>query len=127
MSYALPTFNIVCNIWRHANRPPGPGPDFSNVPCNLAIGRRGVQWNLEQEYPGLIDFEQWVNCYLLLPKAIDIRGVNSNTPFDWVEVPAGSGIYYSTRYVYNAATGFSNQHRVAIINQTTPYIDPLPS
>jgi hypothetical protein len=52
---------------------------------------------------------------LLLPPAVDVRGPQDTVSFDMVEVPAGSGRWYSVVGVDDIGKGFSNEHRTAAI------------
>lgn len=123
--YTLPTFNLTILIWRNANTPPGPPPD-GTCDANLANGKRTTAFVITSFDPGVDDTESFGVQQLLVPKGTDIRGVNSNTGPDWLEIPAGSGVYFTCRWVQYVAKGFANEHLLCWVNQTTPWIDPLP-
>jgi len=125
MAFSLPTFNLTINLWRQSHSPPGPPPDLV-ITGNLAIGRR-VSFFTDLAFdPSTYIFENFGVHQLLCPQGTDIRGVNSNSGNDWLEIPAGSGVYYAVRYVQYVALGFANQHLLAWVSQTTPWVDPLP-
>lgn len=126
MSFTLPTFNLNVNIWRHQGvSPPVGAPDVTAM-GNLAAGRRIVssEWTMGDPLVDAFYFHH--EDQLLLPKLTDIRGVNSVTGTDAVECPAGSGRFYEVRWVYDAGKGFTNEHRVALMSQVPPFVDPLP-
>lgn len=112
MGYRLPTFNLMCRIWRqttwNAAYPPGPipPPDVTSA-CNLTYGEK-------TSLAGIAN-----TMYLLLPKGTDVRdgfkeqiGVGGN---DVVEVPSGSGEYYLVSDVGDVGKGFPNEYRCASI------------
>lgn len=118
MSFTVPTFNIMCNIYRQAALPPNPPAVV--VACNLAWGRRVHQTNS--------GFTVAV-MELLLPAHTDIRGHMWAGPADVVEVPAGTGRWYGVAAVDDAGRGFTNEHRIALIAQTAaivPWPAPYP-
>lgn len=124
--FLLPTFNLTANIFNYANRPPGT-PDYDS-PCNLAPGRRIILTGAVALVQKITtDFGALMVCsHLLLPAGTDIRGMNTSSGHQWVEVPAGSGTYWAVGWVFDSGKGFDNEHRVAEIFQCTPYPDPLP-
>jgi len=125
MSFTLPTFPLAVNIYRLASRPPG-APAVITV-GNLCAGTR-VQAALANVLAATIgtEYVAEVFAYLLLPQATDVRGMNSVAGHDWIEVPAGTGTYWAVGWVYDAGKGFANEHRVAVITQVAPFVDPLP-
>lgn len=63
---------------------------------------------------------------LLLPLQTDIRGLQDTVSQDMVEVPAGSGRWYSVQIVDDIGKGYANEHRSASIfalpgGWTAPY------
>jgi hypothetical protein len=52
---------------------------------------------------------------LLLPALVDIRGPQDTIGADQVEVPAGSGRWYSVVGVDDIGKGFANEHRSAAL------------
>jgi hypothetical protein len=111
--YTLPTFNLVCSIWRTgwAARTYA-APDVSS-PCNLTPGRRVFTSRqaafLNTAAPASLMF-------LLLPKLTDIRpAIASNNTEDLVEVPAGSKRFYEVQQVDDIGKGFLNEHRFATL------------
>lgn len=117
MSFTVPQFNLLCDIWHAPFAPPG-APSASSI-CNLAFGRRtsptiGVSANGEMQ--------------LLLPPGTDVRttpqGVASP---DIIEVPAGSGRIYNVLQVDDIGKGFPNEHRIAILLATGAHgLWPIP-
>lgn len=56
--------------------------------------------------------------YLLLPALTDIRDAACASGYtDIVEVPDGSGRWYSVEYVDDVAKGFTNEYRVAVLSK----------
>lgn len=111
MAYRVPQMPILCNIWHAVPSPlipPFGPPDLTNVPCNLALGKR---CNIADEGS---ETEEPMNMWLLLPKATDIRlpvGAFAGV----VEVQQWSGRYYALSMVDDAGGGFANEHRFALI------------
>lgn len=117
VSYTLPDFNLICNLYTNAT-----GIHVAarlSPPCNLAYSRRvqvGTSFSRAQ-------------MSLLVPAGTDIRGPQSASNSDWVEVPAGSGRIYGVQNVDDAGKGFLNEHRVALIEWSTvfgPWPTPIP-
>jgi hypothetical protein len=116
MSYVIPNFNIVCNIYD----PDTPGvPEIpSNPPrivaqeCALVYGRRvNVASTGGTTLPGV----PLMAMSLLVPKGTDIRGPQDTTSFDMVECPAGTGRWYWVCAVDDIGRGWANEHRSASI------------
>lgn len=112
MSFKLPTFNLLCNIWTgYGTGGPFPiviAPTFAGVPCQLRL------------IPNSFDFNSGtVHMYLALPALTDIRPPNGQTGVphlgDCVEVPGGTGRYYAVTAVDDRAKGFLNEYRVAML------------
>jgi hypothetical protein len=121
MSFTLPTFNLMCNVWSSPNYPPA-APRLV-VACNLAYSKR-----VHQD----LAFGGFVPMQLLLPARTDVRsdvqvGISIA---DAVEVPAGSGRYYIIINVDDIGRGFANEHRCAVIRQSVvvngPWAIPMP-
>jgi len=111
MAFTLPAFNLLCKIYT------GPYDTrvlrLGAVPCNLAMGRR-IIWGFHD--PTNMGYGA-ASASLLLPALTDIRdpvaqGVPGSTA-DLVEVPAGSGRWYTVDSVDDIGKGFSNEHRFA--------------
>ena len=120
MAYTLPTFNLVVNLWHSGHVPPA-APDLVTV-GNLTPGRREITpYVLE---PGGAALE--ANMYLLLPAGTDIRDAKGGTGNDLAEVPAGSGRFYTVKFVDDVAFGFANEHRVAQLAGNTGWPVPFP-
>lgn len=105
MSFALPTFNLLVNVWRFSYAPPDL--PILTVNGNLTPGPRsrvGDTARNPASPPSPL-------MYLLLPSSTVIYGdVDSLGNPDMVEVPAGSGRFYTVHFVDNVATGFPNQY-----------------
>lgn len=116
MAFRLPTFNILCNI--SAPGAPGviliPGPPFrlAGQSCQLTYGQR-TQVASASGTPTQGTLVLVMN--LLLPALTDVRGPQDLASFDMVEVPAGSGRWYSVIGVDDIGKGFANEHRTASI------------
>jgi hypothetical protein len=52
---------------------------------------------------------------LLLPPGSDIRDGLTSTGYDAVEVPSGSGRYYTVIFVDDVGKGFPNEYRMAFL------------
>lgn len=121
MTFTLPTFNLSFNLWRNGNSPPA-APDVTDV-CNLAFGRRTAS------YQGVISTPNEPIVSLLLPTGFDIQGPQCANPDTCVEVPAGTGRFYTILGVDDSGKGFANEHRVALLAWTTsfgPWPSPIP-
>lgn len=113
MGFSVPNFNIQCNIWRAGNAPPA-APDVTIV-CNLAFGRR------VSSYQGVISTPNEPVMSLLLPPLADIRGPMCAAPDACVEVPAGTGRFYTIVGLDDSGKGFINEHRVALLAWTSTF------
>ena len=127
MAFKLPSFNLLCNISQ---------PDIAGTPaiptlplrivnqaCQLTYGRRvQVSSTGGTTQVGVLT----LTMNLLLPKLIDVRGPQDVVSADMVEVPAGSGRWYTVVGVDDIGKGFSNEHRTASLyalpsSWTAPY------
>jgi hypothetical protein len=116
MSYVIPNFNLNVNIWTGPPIFPPVGAPRVATTCNLTPGRRVMQDSTG--FNALME--------ILLPALTDIRGGNSATGSDVVEVPAASGRYYKVLSVDDIGKGFGNEHRIAWIAQSAGFITPIP-
>lgn len=118
MGYTLPTFNVLCNIWR------GPGhvgaPALSPV-CQLGYPGRGPF----QVIPGTLPTGQ-IPWFLRLPARTDIRDAGVVGGGDTVECPAGTGRFYRVQWADDVARGFTNEYRLAFIYKIYPWPLPFP-
>jgi hypothetical protein len=119
MAFTVPTFPLMCNIWRGAGIvwPLGP-PDVTSI-ANLAFGKRVVSVN---------DFradEDAFNILLLVPALTDVRDLSCSTVTDVVEVPAGSGRWYQALCVDDIGKGFPNEHRAAALLKISQVMTPF--
>jgi hypothetical protein len=113
MAFRVPTFNLSVSIWRVL----GLGgvyasPDVSTV-GNLTMGRRSL---FGMASPTAIAAPFFCS-ELLLPALTDIRGSWNSVSPDCVEVPAGSGRFYTAVIVDDVAKGFANEYRMALLHQ----------
>lgn len=114
MAFHLPTFNLTCNIDTMPvpdvpGIPPGPY-RIQAAPCQLTYGRRTNSMSTGgTNAQGAL--AQGMN--LLLPMLTDVRGPQDTVSPDMVEVPAGSGRWYSVYFVDDIGKGFTNEHRSA--------------
>lgn len=112
MAYVIPEFPIVCRVYATAVVPPVVAPRASDVPCNLAVGRRvNVVSTGGTSTPGVLV----AAVYLLTPKDHPLHGPEFTGQQDTVEVPQGSGRWYQVMAQDAVGMGFPNEHRVAWI------------
>lgn len=111
MPFAPPQMPLLCNIWRAlagtVTPPVGP-PTLAQVPCQLRLLK--TAWcatTVSAGTPAML---------LLLTAKTDIRPPNAiNGRGDLVECPSGTGRFYGVVAVDDAAKGFPNEFRVALI------------
>jgi hypothetical protein len=116
MAFTLPTFNTTMNIW-HAPFaiPPVTIPD-ETAACNFSCGRRvftGLPFAAVEAFAGNNDGQTVINRIILAPFGLDLRGIWQVNGPDLVEIPPGSGQFYSVEDVAVMASGFPNHHLVA--------------
>jgi hypothetical protein len=118
MSFALPTFNLTCEVWT----PPWVGRvhRLTAVPCNLAMGRR-VQQAIQDAYDAPYGSAK---PSLLLPMGTDIRDQYNAPDGDLIEVPSGTGRWYSVGIVDDVGKGFANEYRLASIRKVSGLVFP---
>jgi hypothetical protein len=126
MAFTIPTFNLVCNVWRGIGH--SGAPDIVNLACNLQFGRK----------PHILDLQENVGInaqgqamFLLVPAGSDLRDGMTTSGFrDTVEVPSGTGRFYVVWAVDDVGKGFSNEYRVATISKSTSPVfawpEPIP-
>lgn len=120
MPFVLPTFNLAVNLWHNGNVPPA-APDVITI-GNLTPGRRTIG-KFASEVGGA---EAPANMFLLVPAGTDIRDAKGGTGDDLAEVPAGSGRFYTVRFVDDIGFGFANEHRFGILSGLGPWPIPFP-
>lgn len=111
MAYTVPTFNLSVDVYT--------GPWATrvlrlSVMGNLAFGRR-VQQVRVTDYSGTSTYGG--QCTLLVPALTDIRDAGCTLQQDLVEVPSGSGRWYTVQLVEDVAKGFPNEYRAATIGK----------
>lgn len=109
MAYVVPAMPTACRIWTR-------GVSVLLPPRVITICQ--LRFN-----PGLTA-QNYVA--LLLPAGTDIRGSYHTGGSDLVEVPAGSGRFYTCVWMDDTAFGFTNQHRQAVCEWQRPFITPTP-
>jgi hypothetical protein len=119
MSFSVPTFPLAVNLWRGGVSVLLP-PSVVTV-GNLAWGRR------VSSYQGLHNnVGDDLLMTLLLPVGTDVRSPACPSGADTVEVPAGSGRFYTAIGVDDIGKGFSNEHRAAVLRTRAPWPQPIP-
>lgn len=119
MPYRLPTYNLLCSVFTHqvVTDPPR----VVDVECGLMWGRK-VNNSFQEPSDGggpPVTF-----MYLLVPAETDLRGYFQDLPGDAVEVPQGSGRFYSVAFCDLVGAGFPNQHKAAVLYQLAPFRSP---
>lgn len=112
-AFALPNFNLVCNVWHN----PPADPLLLGVPdlvamCNLANGR--VQHVLSEMRRLPIQNQLAASGSILFPSGTDIRDAACFRNPDMLEVPAGTRRFYWVAFCDDIAKGFVNEHRWAV-------------
>jgi hypothetical protein len=119
VSYTLPNFNLTVNVFTF----PGTTVLRLSTQGNLAWGRRV---NVASTGGTTIVGDPLMTMTVLLPPLTDVRGpLNAPGP-DTLEIPAGSGRYYSVFFVDDIGKGFANEHRAAVLQQLIPWPTPIP-
>lgn len=118
MAFSVPTFNLKCNVYD--------GPWVSKVlriadlECNLALGRRVQQ--LEQDFFGF--GRGAASPCLLVPAGSDVRDLSQNIAHpDLIEVPSGSGRWYTVNLVDDVGKGFDNEYRIVAMAKISQSYD----
>jgi len=118
MAFALPSFPLVFQAKANFNFALGANPVgpfiLPNTPCNLVYSHRVHNSN---QAVALTSFTECM--YLLFPDLVALKG-RSSYALAWgdaVDVPSGSGRWYSVVNVDWVANGFANAHRCAMIVQ----------
>ncbi len=115
MSYTLPFFPLGTQIYTAGGGPPA-APRLT-LNTQLVAGHRRSLPPLLAALATVVHGHMW----LLLPPFTDIRGANSAGGADIVQCPSNSGRLYSVVYVDDIAKGFTNEHRMALLDQIPPY------
>lgn len=121
-TYVLPAFNLTANVWRNGN--PTSNPPDVVTKGNKGLGRRvttGPDSGLSVGIDSLFRF-------ILLPVDADVRGKWQSGGSDTMEVPAGSGRFYTVQDIDYVGEGFANDHQMAILNPISPlpFVPPPP-
>lgn len=122
MPYVLPTYNAVFRAKANFNFNAGANPVapfiLPNTACQLQYGMHvGNTW------PG-----NGGMAFLLFASGVALKGRDSYAVKngDAVEVPSGSGRWYTTLVVEYSGYGFANQHQVAVIAHPFPFFATAP-
>jgi len=117
MAFSLPNFNLLCDVYT--------GPwlakvlRISDVPCNLALGRR-----VQQPGATFTTFEFGAAApSVLLPPRTDVRDFSCVTGYDVLEVPKGTGRWYAVMQVDDVGRGFANEYRIAFPVKAVQAVD----
>lgn len=105
MAIRLPDFNLVCNIWRLPDAPPGPA-TFTNIACQLYIYSR-TSTDIK---PTVNDTFQ-PTIMLRVPMGTDLLVA------DVVEAAAGDGWFYTVRFTDRMHRGFANEYFMGVLEQ----------
>lgn len=109
MAFRTPAMPLTANYWTNPpNPPPTPGGTLRTVSCQLRLMKTAMLNAVSSGF-------QVGCCLLLVPKGTDIRMPGFSWNATIVEVPAGSGRFYSVQSVDDVAKGFSNEYRVAAL------------
>lgn len=96
--YTLPTFNLLCDFYQPGTPPPVGPVTWANVPCQLYVSSK---------YPGGATPPK----LLRIPyPAFQVWGPFGGAPGYYVNVPAGSALWYEVQDAYVVHRGFSNQY-----------------
>lgn len=132
MGFRTPSFNLVCNIWTRSDAGPGPRTAAPAAPPRLSPA---CQLRAAGKQSTAQDDQKWwaFAAELLLPAGTDVRddftidpGLAVADQPDLVEVPAGSGRWYTVVQVDDVAKGFPNEYRVAMIFKNKFWPIPTP-
>lgn len=117
-TYVVPTMPLLCQVYRGTLIPPIAPPALT-IPCQLRAMKTGLIVGGRTTSPGVL-------MLLLVAKGTDIRdALNGIAQQDVVQCPANSGVYYRVLNVTDAAKGFTNEYRIAVVTRITGPI-PLP-
>ncbi len=122
MAFAVPTFNLVCDIY---NGPWSTKTLRSSPDCNLSLGRRVQQQFLANFSLTGTGGAASLQMDLLLPKGTDLRDGFQGFPNDIIEVPSGSGRWYEMMAWDDVGKGFANEYRLAVISKIGQVINAV--
>lgn len=122
-SFKIPTFNLICDVYTNPFFP-GPPPPAKRLSLSCA-------WkNLMGGHPlgghvggAVLDPSAG---FLFMPKLSDLRDGNTTTGADSIELPAGSGRWYTCDVVDDANKGFPNEFRWAKLSKFGTWTTPIP-
>lgn len=121
MAYIIPPMPLTCGVFDDT----GIVPVLRlTCPCNLSMGVRTLTGASGGTSTIGVVFS---TPYLLLPALTDIRDIYSSPlAADSVEVPSGSGRFYTVVQVDDFGKGFANEHRFAVLVKLPPWPVPIP-
>jgi len=105
VSFTLPTFNLVCNLWRAPDTPSDP--PTSTPDCQLYYPSRSTL-PLEVSDDEIYSPAAWIR----FPWGTDVL------VGDILEVAQGDGYFYEVRFTDRMHRGFPNQYLFAVAKQT---------
>lgn len=123
MAYIVPEMPSPTNIWHYPQTVPPTGDPNVQTYGNLAWGKRTA--NPSTGGTTLLGVPL-MTMTLLIPAHTDIRWDPATGAGDVVEVPAGTGRYYTVVFVDDLGKDFANEHRGAILLPQSPRPVPLP-
>lgn len=116
--YGLPDFNLEFYLWhgKLLNEIPTGAPDVIGDAALVCWKLQGYANNVHLADIGYFD-AMYYFPELLTPALTDIRDVFQGTGYDIVEVPSGSGRFYSVLAVEDVAKGHPNEFRKAAMRK----------
>jgi hypothetical protein len=118
-SHKKPALPLTCNIWRAAAGPPNP--PLLTVNCQLLWSASHLAIAV---VPGTVNTA--FLRFLYLPSGTDLRPTQMPNPGDVVEVPAGSGRFYTCVALDDVAKGFPNEFRLGVLQPQGNWPFPIP-
>lgn len=115
-NFRKPTYNLAALVWTGGSGPPGPARLLT--PCAL----RSRIFGIVSARPAVLGLVR----ILLVPPKTDLRGLFQTAANDTVEVPQGSGRFYTVADVDDVARGYANEFRIATLLPVSPTPIPLP-
>lgn len=116
MPYRVPTFNILCNIYTMVSYSANDAVQrLVFQPCSLSPGRRTMETTGFTSPIGTYPSFK-LSMELLMPALTDIRSSVCGGFPDVVEVPAGSGRYYTVSWVDDVGKGYANEYRLILMS-----------
>ena len=119
--YIQPAFDLSVGVWRH-------GSSHLALPDLLILGNLSPGRITGNPADGPVPSGSGIGqMWLRVPAGSDIRDSSAASNYDSVEVPYGSGRFYSVTWVDDIGSGFPNEHRFAVLYKEAPWPVPFPS